>query len=209
MEKDGKRIASLVMGAVLVAFGALALAAQWLPGVNFFASVWPFFLIGFGAMFFAVMAYTGKSAAPLAIPGSLFIALGVILLAQSLTQHWASWSYAWTGIFIAVGLGLYLMGWWGEQEDQKASGLRVAKLGLVLLAVFGTFFEMVFNRSALAQLFFPTLLIALGAYLILVRGLFKPAAQPQAQPVLDALPEPSAQPRKKTTARKPKKASKQ
>lgn len=178
MEKDGKRISSLVAGSVLVGIGLLALASQWLPGVNFFASFWPFFLIGFGAMFFAIMAYSGKSGAPLAIPGSLFVSFGLILLAQTLTGHWASWAYAWTGIIIAVGLGIFLMGWWAEQPEQRAAGIRVAKVGLVLLALFGTFFEMIFNNSPVAQLLFPTLLIGLGIYLIILRGLM---GQPKAE----------------------------
>ena len=70
-----------------------------------------------------------------------------------------------------VGIGIYLMGWYGEDENQKRSGLRLIKIGFVLFVIFGAFFEMIF--SSFNNMVFPVLLILLGAYLVLSRsGLF-------------------------------------
>ena len=114
----------------------------------------------------------GKSGAPLAVPGSIVGGIGLVLLFQNITQHWESMSYFWTLIILFVGLGIYLMGWYGENAEQKKSGLGVMKVGFILFLIFGTFFEMIF--SSFSSLVFPVLLILLGGYLILARsGLFQ------------------------------------
>ncbi|MCW5876709.1 MAG: hypothetical protein KIS85_07470 [Anaerolineales bacterium] len=193
MEKDGKRISSLVIGMVLVGIGLLALISQWLPGMNFWSTFWPFFLVAFGAMFFSLMAYSGKSGASLAVPGSIFVSIGLLMLAQSISGHWASWAYAWTVFIIATGIGIYVMGWWAEREDQRASGIRVFKVGVVLLALFGTFFEMIFNSAPFAQMLFPTLLIGLGVYLIFLQsGLWSQKPQVEAESVTNTEPKSKA-----------------
>jgi membrane-bound ClpP family serine protease len=90
---------------ILFLFGLLALFGQLFRGFDLWGTFWPFLIIGCGALFFVAMFLSGKSAAWLAIPGSIIIVTGLILLAQNLTGYWESWSYAWTLIVIAVGLG--------------------------------------------------------------------------------------------------------
>jgi uncharacterized membrane protein YfcA len=81
-------------------------------------------------------------------------------------------SYFWTLIFMFVGLGIYLMGWYGEDAGQKKSGVGLMKAGFILFIIFGAFFEMIF--SSFSSVLFPILLILLGGYLVLARsGLFK------------------------------------
>jgi hypothetical protein len=60
------------------------------------------------------------------------------------------------------------MGWYGGDPEQKTSGWRVMKVGLILFIIFGTFFEMMF--SSFNSFIFPVLLILLGVYLVLVRS---------------------------------------
>jgi ABC-type branched-subunit amino acid transport system permease subunit len=80
-------------------------------------------------------------------------------------------SYFWTLILMFVGLGIYIMGWYTNDSNQKKSGTTVMKIGLVLFIIFGAFFEMIF--SSFSGFLFPALLIVLGAYIILARsGLF-------------------------------------
>ena len=55
------------------------------------------------------------------------------------------------------------MGWYGGDENQKRSGLRVMRIGFILFVIFGAFFEMIF--SSFSNIVFPLLLIALGAYI--------------------------------------------
>jgi uncharacterized membrane protein YfcA len=108
----------------------------------------------------------------LAVPGSIIGGIGLMLLFQNITHHWESMSYFWTLILVFVGVGIYLMGWYGADEHQKKSGAKLIRIGVILFIIFGTFFEMIF--SSFSNIVFPVLLILLGAYLIVARsGLFK------------------------------------
>lgn len=163
---------TLVVGALLIVFGILALAGQVFRGFNFWSTFWPFIVIGAGAMFFVGMFAGGKSVSGLAIPGSIITVIGLILFYQNLTGHWESWSYGWTVILMSVGLGIFIMGAYGGNESQRKSGLGLMRLGLILFIVFGGFFELIFSageRFGLRQVVFPVALILLGLYLIFTR----------------------------------------
>jgi hypothetical protein len=115
------------------------------------------------------MLVGGKSAAPLAIPGTLLGAIGLMLLVQSLTGQWESWAYGWTIIIMAVGVGLFLAGVWAGNERQRQAGLRVAGIGFVFFVIFGAFFELLlagWGGARIQQMVFPALLILLGLFLI-------------------------------------------
>jgi len=163
-------VGALIGGTILIGFGVLALARQVFHNLNW-GFLWPFIVIGIGAMFFVAMFAGGKQAAAFAIPGSIVGGIGLVLLFQNITGHWESMSYFWALIIMFVGTGIYIMGTYGGDADQKQAGLRVMKVGLILFVIFGIFFEMIF--SGFTNNLFPILLIALGGYLILVRsGLF-------------------------------------
>jgi hypothetical protein len=167
MQTNRSNTGALVGGAVLIAFGLLALAGQVFRNVDW-GSLWPFTIIGFGALFFVLMFTGGKQAAAFAIPGSIVGGIGLILLFQNITQHWESMSYFWTLIILFVGVGIYIMGLYGGDLQQKQSGLRVMKVGFILFIIFGAFFEMIF--SSFSNILFPLLLIVLGTYLVLSRS---------------------------------------
>lgn len=170
MENNGRRVGSLVGGLILVGFGLLALLTQWVPGLDFWGSFWPLIIVGFGALFFVVMLASGRQAAPLAIPGSIFAGIGLMMLIQNFTGHWESWAYGWTVIIMSVGSGIFLMGTWASEVTQKEAGRRVFSIGLVLFIIFGAFFEMIFNTMPMANVVFPLALIVLGGWLILARS---------------------------------------
>src|SRR5215208_6341944 len=155
MQTNRSNAGALVGGALLVAFGLLALAGQVFRNVDW-GFLWPFTIIGFGTLFFVAMFAGGKQAAAFAIPGSIVSGIGLILLFQSLTGHWESMSYFWALIIMFVGLGIYIMGWYGGDANQKRSGLGVMKVGFILFILFGAFFEMIFSRFG--NLVFPVLL---------------------------------------------------
>ena len=170
MQTNRSNAGALIGGAIMIAFGLLALAGQVFQSVDW-GFLWPFTVIGFGALFFVAMLAGGKQTAAFAIPGSIIGGIGLVLLFQNITRHWESMSYFWTLIIMFVGVGLYIMGLYGGDENQKQSGLRVMKVGFVLFVIFGAFFEMIF--SSFDNIVFPLLLIILGAYLVLSRsGLF-------------------------------------
>jgi len=167
MQSNRSNAGALVGGAVLIAFGLLALAGQVFRNVDW-GFLWPFIIIAIGAVFFVAMFAGGKGTAPFAIPGSIVGGIGLVLLFQNLTHHWESMSYFWTLIITFVGAGIYIMGWYGGDAAQKKSGQRVMTVGLILFVIFGAFFEMIF--SSFNNLLFPILLIVLGAYLVVSRS---------------------------------------
>jgi hypothetical protein len=170
MQTNRSNAGTLIAGTILILFGLLALAGQVFQAVDW-GALWPFIIIVFGALFFAAMFAGGKQTAAFAIPGSIISGIGLILLFQTITGHWESMSYFWTLIIMFVGTGIYIMGWYGGDANQKRSGFGVMKVGFLLFIIFGAFFEMIF--SSFGNLIFPVLIILLGVYLILSRsGLF-------------------------------------
>ena len=167
MQTNRSNIGALIGGAVLIAVGLLSLAGQVFHSLNW-GFLWPFIVIGIGALFFVAMFAGGKQTAGFAIPGSIVGGIGLILLFQNITGHWESMSYFWTIIIMFVGAGIYIMGWYSSDVNQKQSGLRVMKIGLIMFVVLGVFFEMIF--SSFSSVAFPILLIVLGAYLVLTRS---------------------------------------
>ena len=181
----------LVGGAILIALGTLFLLGQF---INFSAwqYLWPLAIVGMGAVFFIGMVAGGKPAAGLAIPGSILSTIGLLMVFQSLTGHWEAWSYGWTVIILAVGIGIFIMGAWSGNRTQRQSGLRLAGIGFVLFAIFGSFFELLLfgaDGSAWRQVVLPAALILAGLWLIIRRaGLWPrsnsdlPAAPPPQPP---------------------------
>ena len=172
MSTNRTNTGSLIAGAALIIFGLLALVGQLFEGFNFWGVIWPFFIIGIGILFFVGMYSGGKSAAGLAIPGSIFTFVGLMLFLQNLTDYWESWSYGWTVILMAVGVGIYIMGRYTENQGQRESGTRLIKIGAILFVVFGGFFEMIFNSFAFSKFLFPVALILVGMYLIFRRAIW-------------------------------------
>lgn len=171
MQTNRSNVGALIAGALLIGFGLLALAENLMPGMDW-GNLWPFFIIVLGSLFFVAMFAMGKSGAGFAVPATIITGIGLVLLYESLTDNWETMSYFWTFIVIFVGLGIYIMGWYGQDADQRKSGAGVMKVGFILLIIFGTIFETIF--SSFDNLLFPILLILLGGYLVLSRsGLIK------------------------------------
>lgn len=192
MSNNSKNLGSLIAGILLIGLGLLALVGQLFSALNFWKLAWPFIIIGIGVVFFAVMFSGGRSVSGFAIPGSIICAIGLILLYQNLTRHWESWSYAWTVIVIAVGVGIAITGRRSSNPRTQQAGLGIAKLGVILLVAFGLFFETLifgsYMRRGLRQLVFPVLLILLGVYLLISPGALRFFRSAREQPASDAIP---------------------
>ena len=176
---------SLVGGSLLIIFGLLALFGKLFQNYNFWGTFWPFFIIGVGALFFVGMFAGGRSVSGLAIPGSIITTIGLMLFYQNITDHWESWSYGWTVILMSVGLGIFIMGLWGQNQSQRAAGLRVLRIGLIMFVIFGAFFELIFTAGrpfGLRSIIFPAGLILLGLYLVLSRSGLWPSRSEDATP---------------------------
>ncbi len=87
MENNHRNTGSLVVGALLVVFGALALLGQIFEGAEFLGNIrGPLFIVGVGAMFFVGMFMWRKIGFALAI-GSIITAIGLMLFLQNLFNH--------------------------------------------------------------------------------------------------------------------------
>ncbi len=173
METNRNR-GSLFVGIILIAAGVLFLLSR-MAGFNGWGAFWPFYHHRLGAAFFIGMALGGKNAGVLAIPGSIIVMVGLILLLQNWLSIWETWAYAWTLVVCAVGLGIAFFGMWSDQPDIRNSGWRLARLGLVLFVVFGVLFEFIFSFGSgfqrLKSPFWPVLLIIVGLGLLLYRAI--------------------------------------
>ncbi len=168
-----RNVGSLVGGALLIIFGMLALLGQLFRNLNFWETFWPFIIIGVGILFFVGMLTGGRSVSGLAIPGTIITTIGLMLFYQNITNHWESWSYGWTVILMSVGVGIFIMGVWGQSVTQRTAGLRVLRIGLIMFVIFGAFFELIFTSGmsfGLRSIVFPVALILLGLYLVFMRS---------------------------------------
>ena len=168
--ENSRNPGALIGGAFLLGIGILSLLGEVFAGSDFWGNFWPFIIIGVGAMFYVGMFAGGKSLSGLAIPGTIITMIGLILFYQTLSDHWESWSYAWTMILVSVGLGIYIMGWYGEDVSQRDSGKGLMRVGLIMFVLFGGFFELIFTSGRAFNLrgaFFPAALILLGLYIII------------------------------------------
>jgi hypothetical protein len=182
METKPRNYGSLAGGVILILLGLMALLSQIFRGFDFWGTFWPFIVMGFGSLFFIGMFAGGKSTSGLAIPGSIITGIGLMLFVQNLTGHWESWAYGWAAIIIFVGLGIYIMGAFGGDPEQRRGGAGVMRVGLTLFIIFGAFFEMLFNSSVAAKYIFPAALIGLGLYLIFKRSGLLPAKKSDDKP---------------------------
>lgn len=187
MQTNRSNAGTLIAGAILIGLGLLALGRNILPSFDW-GAVWPLAIVGFGALFFVAMLAGGKQAAAFAIPGSIVGGIGLILLFQNIVGRWESMSYFWTLIIMLVGVGIYIMGWYAGDSNQKKSGLGVMKVGFILFIIFGAFFE-ILVFSSFNSMIFPVLLILLGVYLVLSRsGLFGKSRSPRDGASNDVIP---------------------
>jgi hypothetical protein len=160
--------ANTILGLALVALGGLFLVGQLL-NIGFWSFFWPFFIIVPGLMFFAGMILIGETAGPLAIPGSIVTTVGLLLLYQSVFNHFESWAYAWALVFpTAVGVGLMINGIWSRSPKLVEVGSRWSTIGLAIFLVGGMFFELLLNISDnfISGIVWPGLLILFGLYLL-------------------------------------------
>ena len=158
---------SRVGGAVLIAIGT-AIFLRRAFNVDFPDFSWPFFIIGPGLAFFVAMVFGGRGAGGLAIPGSVITTVGLILLGQSVFDYFESWAYIWALIPAAASVGMIIAGLWDGAPKMVRAGTQLASSGLLMLLVFGTFFELfIFHGSTIVAYAWPIGLIAIGAFQLL------------------------------------------
>ncbi len=164
----------VIGGLILISIGILALFGNLLR-FDVWHYLWPFFIIGFGLAFFAGMFAGGKSAGPLAIPGSLFVTLGLLFFFQTIFNYFASWAYAWALVAPAsVGVGMLIFARWSDKAELVAPGRILITIGLLIFLVGGLLYETSVGLLGFARfgnVVWPILLILLGVVILFGRSL--------------------------------------
>lgn len=173
MEKQDKPVAvprgSAFGGILLIVLGILFLLGQ-IFDFHVGRYVWPFMIIVPGVLLFlGALAVEEEVAKALAIISGIFTMIGTILFVQSLTDLWASWSYAWALVApTGPGVGLWLLGTIKNRDELVKAGKDLARVGLIMFVVAAVFFELVLGVSGFGfgQYGLPLLLILLGLFLL-------------------------------------------
>jgi hypothetical protein len=179
-EGRGSRRAALVFGGLLIIGGVALLAAQ-LYGYDLRIDIdrigWPAFVIVPGLlMLITGLVLSDEPGVGLSIAGGIITTVGLILGYQLLSDHFASWAYAWALVApTSVGLSMMLWGGLHLRGGMFRSGLVSLGVGLVLFLVLFAFFEGVLNigrergLAAYGRQALPFALIVAGALVLLGR----------------------------------------
>ena len=145
---DGGRRGSIVLGAILVVAGLLALLGRQLD-VNVLAIGWPLFVLVPGILLLAGSLFVGgRPGIGLAIPGGIVTMTGLVLAFQNATGSYQTWAYAWALVAPGgVGVGLVVYGLLAGERDSLRAGVPVLLTGLGLFLAFGFVFEGIFWLS--------------------------------------------------------------
>jgi len=164
-----KQHSSLFAGVILILLGALFLAGKLVPSLARFVAIemtWPLIIVGVGVLLLFIGLLS--NAPGMAIPACVVGGIGGLLYYQNITGDWDSWSFAWSLIPGFVGVGIMLSGVLGEGRKPIREGLNLVTISLVMFTVFGSFF----GALGMVGEYWPVLLIALGAF-IMVRSLVR------------------------------------
>ena len=161
---------TVVLAVLLILFGAMWLATQIFPDLNFtryFDFDWPWLVIGVGVVLLVIGLLTRQP--DFAVPAFIVGGIGCILAYQNSTGDWGSWSYAWTLIPGFAGLGTVVAGLLkGNSSRQIGEGLTMILVSAILFVVFGSFL----GGLELLGPYWPLLLILAGLW-VLFSGLWR------------------------------------
>jgi hypothetical protein len=137
---------------------------------------WPAIIIGIGAVVLVLGLFVNREQG-MVIAGTVVTTVGLVLLYQNNTGHWASWAYAWALVGPAAsGLGMALWGIRSGDPGEIRNGTWTLLGGLGIFVVGFLFFEGVIGISGeplpLPEWVLPAAVIAIGL-VVLARGIFQ------------------------------------
>ena len=166
MDESGTSRGALLVGALLVVFGAIALVVR----VSDVEVGWPVWVILPGiALLIAAFAVPAPGGSGLAAAGGILTAVGAVLAVQAATGTYASWAYAWAVVAPGgVGAGLLLYGLLTRRGDIARGGLGSLVSGVVLFLIGFLFFEGLLHLDGtrfanLTDIGVPIVIMGIGA----------------------------------------------
>ncbi len=168
MNGEDRTLARGLVGGVLIVLGVIALIGR-LADVDIWRYAWPLFILVPGALALTIgLTKPGGAGVALTVPGSIFTALGLLLLYQAATSHWESWAYAWALVAPgSLGAGLWSRGVIHDEAGNRSAGRALMLIALSLFVALGLLLEAVVGisdrrfRGATAVVL-PVLAILLG-----------------------------------------------
>jgi DNA-binding CsgD family transcriptional regulator len=156
------------LSAALVILGIIILGSYLLPGGGIAIGL-PL-VIGLLGAIALVLAYGAPAkyewAVWMLLPAGMLIALGIVLLLNTITGDWIAWAYAWLLLIAGGGIGAVLAGQrFGWKDLYLLIGGAVCLLSLILFTLFGAIAGGLF-----IQISAPILLIAGGLLLRFTRA---------------------------------------
>lgn len=155
-----------IFGICIITVGLMLLLLQ----VVVIPGLWTLTILLPGLLFI----YLGIVQHPLSLPtlltGTATTVTGLILLGQSITGYWETWSYLWTLYFVGGGLALIYAGNREGMPTLVTSGQIGLIGGIVMLLGFGFFFEVLVFGSldfAYSSALIASIVILVGLYLLL------------------------------------------
>lgn len=135
-----------IVGVVLVLLGVAWLVGTML-NIDLGRVPWPLYVVVPGvAIFVLSLPARDRGGEGLAVAGAVVTMVGLVLLYQSVTDHWESWAYAWALVAPgSVGLGLAGYGLLTGRPRLIPAGVRTALAGLGLFLAGAVFFELILN----------------------------------------------------------------
>jgi hypothetical protein len=170
----------LFLGMLLILIGVVFLIDLLLPNYKIMGFGWPIIVILLGLIFFIGMLIAREKGVGLAIPGALITSLGFLLFLQNTFNLWLTWTYAWTLLISAFGLGLLMMNNTLKRPGLRKTGGALIGVGLVLFVILGIFFEIILNISGenkASGVFLSVGLVFLGLFILFSRFLFARSAK--------------------------------
>jgi hypothetical protein len=171
MEKN-RNLTSIIIGIVLLALGVFALFGNVFASLNM-DNLWPLLTLGVGVAFLIAVAVGDQNRAGLAVPGSILVTVGLLLLIMNYTDTWEAWSYCWALIIFASGAGVWINGYRSEQPELRKRGADAMRSGLILFIVFAVIMEFIFTATEEHRqgnpLVWAIMLTLLGLYLLITR----------------------------------------
>lgn len=151
---------SLTVGIILVALGAIFIAANLIPSFRAVlnqVNTWPMIieLVAAGLLVLGLML----GVPDMAVPATIVAGIGGILWWQNSTGNWSSWAYMWALIPGFVGVGMLLAKVLGGRERYSiTSALSTIGSSLVMFVIFGA----LFGGFSWMGPYWPVMLIAAG-----------------------------------------------
>ena len=151
----------------VIAIGIVLLVSN-LFGFQLIEVLWPGFVLAPGLMLLWP-AYNATPERPsrfgfLAVPGAMFLTIGILLFVMNLTNHFEAWAYSWPLVIASVAWGLMYMRRYEPNHRVHHNGYTFMRLMVLLAMGLAIFFELIIFGSFNPLL--PLGVIAFGVYLL-------------------------------------------